>query len=537
MLNLEPEEVSARQRAVTMVEADLPPRIEDEWSFSNGPDQQLVIPDVEEMEEMRSIFDVAITTNHPANRPAAQTAAMEVDDQILPDVGLHSLLHPPGQDDVHSDIAAPPVKPRYGSNPRIEATPAITEERQSRISPVLSVPEQPNMDVDDTNLVNDVFRPPQDQEEQLPAVQNPDIVVDKVPDDAAPIVHPPADADPQPPALVEREESPQSMELSPVKKVPKKRKRKAAPCIHVDQETQIPGDKVKAQMENYNDLLRPEEDEVARIQRPRFIDDKRIVYPRRLGESLQSLFMDAQKDGASADGHYDWEEEEEVQPQLDYPQNVALEVPAQDLSEMRDDSNLRRESFNESSILNPQGNLHSTMVEEEMPSIAKPRDDSRMVMEDIQEEAEHTGHLQPPAVDHIASPPRGKEAEVDIEPITAAPTAPTLEEEEEALAATGLNITSPTGYEEFSQGLSQRNFEAATVDEGFDESTSTLAFGEALRARIGGRKESRFSDLVDNNTSRRDVAKTFLQMLVANKQEKVEITQENCYKEIKLVVP
>ena len=523
VLNLEPEEVSARQRAVTMVEADLPPRIEDEWSFSNGPDQQLVIPDVEEMEEMRSIFDVVITTNHPADRPAAQTAAMEVDDQNLPDVGLHSLLHPPGQDDVHSDIAAPPIKPRYGSNPRIEVTPAITEERQSRISPVLSVPEQPNMDVDDSIPVNDVFRP-----------EIPDIVVDDAPDDAAPIVHPPADADPQPPALVEREESPQSMELSPVKKLPKKRKRKAAPCIHVDQETQIPGDRVKAQMENYNDLLRPKENEAARIQRPRTINDKSIVYPRRLGESLKSLFTDAEKDGASTEGHYDWEEEEEIQPQLDLPPDFSLEVPAQDVSEMRDDSNLRRESFNESSILNPQGNLHSTMVEEEVPSISQPRDDTRMAMEAIQEESEQTGHLQPPAVDPIVSPPRGrgKEADTDIEPIAAAPLL-----EEDATAATGLNITSPTGYEEFSQGLSQRNFEAATVDEGFDESTSTLAFGEALRARIGGRKESRFSDLVDNNTSRRDVAKTFLQMLVANKQEKVEITQENCYKEIKLVVP
>merc|ERR1719305_281073 len=154
-------------------------------------------------------------------------------------------------------------------------------------------------------------------------------------------------------------------------------------------------------------------------------------------------------------------------------------------------------------------------------------------MEDIQEESELTvtGHLQPPVVDHIASPPRDKEGEVDIEPITAAP----ILEEVEAAAATGVNITSPTGYEEFSQGLSQRNFEAGTVDEGFDETTSTLAFGEALRAKIGGRKEGRFSNLVENN-SRRDAAKTFLQMLVANKQEKVEIKQENCYEEIKLVV-
>merc|ERR1719154_63228 len=111
-------------------------------------------------------------------------------------------------------------------------------------------------------------------------------------------------------------------------------------------------------------------------------------------------------------------------------------------------------------------------------------------MEGIQEEPEQTGHLQPPVVDHIASPPRDKEAEVDIEPITAAH----ILEEEQAPAATGVNITSPTGYEEFSQGLSQRNLEAGTVDEGFDETTSTLAFGEALKARIGGRKDGRFCD-------------------------------------------
>ena len=63
-----------------------------------------------------------------------------------------------------------------------------------------------------------------------------------------------------------------------------------------------------------------------------------------------------------------------------------------------------------------------------------------------------------------------------------------------------------------------------------------MALGEAIRAKIGGRKEGRFSDLVDKNNRRRDVAKTFLQMLVANKQEKVEIKQDNCYEEIKLVV-
>ena len=537
VLNLEPEEVSARQRAVTMVEADLPPRIEDEWSFSTGPDRQLVIPDVEEMEEMRSIFDDPSTTNQPTDHPATHTEAMDVDDPKSPENGLQSLLHPGDPEDVNPEMAAPPTKPRFGSNPRIEVTPALNEERESRISHVLNIPEQPNMDVEDTNWTNDVFRPPLDTEEgeQLPAVQIPDIVVHDV-QDAAPIVQPPADGNPHQPAAVAREESPRSMELSPVKAVPKKRKRKAAPCIHVDQETQIPGDRIKAQMENYDDLLRPKEDEAARIQRPRTIDDRRIVYPRRLGKCLQSLFMDAQKDAANTGGYFDWEEDDH--PQLDLAPDVAPEVPAQDVSEMRDESNIRRESFNESSVLNPQGIMHSTMVEEEAPSTAKPPGDTNIRMEGIQEEPD-TGHLQPLVVDQIGSSPRGKVVDIDVESITdPAPLLPgniTNPEEDHvhAPAATGGNITSPTGYEEFSQGLSQRNLEAGTVDEGFDETTRTLAFGEALRVRIGERKEGRLSDLVDNNATKKDVAKTFLQMLVANKQNKVEVSQEVCYAEIK----
>merc|ERR1712025_1090148 len=178
-------------------------------------------------------------------------------------------------------------------------------------------------------------------------------------------------------------------------------------------------------------------------------------------------------------------------------------------------------------------------VEEEAPSTARPGD-TNIRMEFLQEESD-TGHLQP-LVYQIGCPPRGKVVDIDVESITdPAPLLPgniTNPEEDHvhAPAATGGNITSPTGYEEFSQGLSQRNLEAGTVDEGFDETTSTLAFGEALRVRIGERKEGRLGDLVDNNATKKDVAKTFLQMLVANKQNKVEVSQEDCYEEIKFNV-
>ena len=53
------------------------------------------------------------------------------------------------------------------------------------------------------------------------------------------------------------------------------------------------------------------------------------------------------------------------------------------------------------------------------------------------------------------------------------------------------------------------------IDEGFDETMSTLAFRETLRARLGVRKVAKFSDLVDDNMDRRAVAKTFLQLAAA----------------------
>ena len=524
-LNLEPAEITARQRAITMVEVDLPQRIEDEWSFSNGTDQ-ITVPDVDALEEMRTIFDAPMARND-----VVPTVSMEVDDNRDPEEALRSILNPGGQNDVSSDIAAPPVKPRIGSNPRIEVTPALTEERPSRISPVHNIPEQPNMDVDDTNLGNDVFRPPHLEEgEQQPDVQIPDVVVTEVPDDVAvPIAHPPETDDP---VEVRRGESP-SMELSPVRNVSKKRKRKAL-CIHIDEETQIPGEQIRAQMKDFNNLLRPKEGDTARILKPRLVNDQKVKYPRTIGRSLSSLFKEAEQAGAKTDGHYDWEED--VQPPMNLdPVGPAPEIPAQEVSEMRDDSLLRRESFNESSILNPQGNLHSTMINQNDPSNAKPEEDTRM--EVIPEDSVQTGQLQPPFDGPILSPPRRLEEDSTQIPVPS-PLRNVIfqEQEDDAVAIAPGNITSPTGYEEFSQGLSQRIPEAGTIDEGFDETTSTLAFGEALRTRIGGRREGFFSNLVDADMDRRGVAKTFLQMLVSNKQEKVDVSQDNCYEEIKFQV-
>jgi len=525
-LNLEPAEITARQRAITMVEVDLPQRIEDEWSFSNGTDQ-LMVPNLDALEEMRTIFDAPMASND-----VVPTESMEVDDNRDPEEALRSILNPGGQNDVSSYIAAPPVKPRIGSNPRIEVTPAITEERPSRISPVHNIPEQLNMDVDDTNLGNDVFRPPNLEGELQPDVQIPDVMVTEIPDDvAAPIAHPPETDDP---VEVRRGESP-SMELSPVRNVSKKRKRKAL-CIHVDEETQIPGDQIKAQMQDYNNLLRPKEGDTARILRPRVVNGHKVVYPRNIaGKSFISLFKEAEQAGAKTEGHYDWEED--VQPPMNLgPVGPALEIPAQEVSEMRDDSLLRRESsFNESSILNPQGNLHSTMISQNDPSNAKPEEDTRM--EVIPEDSVQTGQLQPPVDGPILSPSRRFEEDSNQIPVPSPQRNATFpEQEDDAVAIAPGNITSPTGYEEFSQGLSQRIPEASTIDEGFDETINTLAFGEALRTRIGGRKEGFFSNLVDADMDRRDVAKTFLQMLVSNKQEKVDVTQDNCYEEIKFQV-
>ena len=131
-----------------MVEADLPPRLEDEWSFTNGDGNPLPT-DIDALEEMRTIFD----------------DPREVTNQL--------------QEVAIPDIIAPPVKPRIGSNPRIEVTPAITEERRTRISPV----HAPNFEetavtvAAEPNLPDDVFRAPEVQEIGEGPPQIPDIVV------------------------------------------------------------------------------------------------------------------------------------------------------------------------------------------------------------------------------------------------------------------------------------------------------------------------------------------------------------------------
>ena len=344
-LLLTPEEVSARQRAVTMVEADLPPRLEDEWSFTNGDGNPLPT-DIDAIEEMRTIFD----------------DPREVTNQL--------------QEDVNPDIIAPPVKPRIGSNPRIEVTPAITEERRTRISPV----HAPNFEetavtvAAEPNLPDDVFRAPEVQEIGEGPPQIPDIVVT-----GAIGPH-------------EKGGSPSSMELAPVQEEPRRKKRKVVPCIHLDQETQIPSEEIRNHLLNYEDLLRPRQEETARILRPRRLDNAKAP-GRNLGFGLGKLYVDAINLGEEGEGHqFDWDGEPlpmEVDPPIaEVAPNVEagpmLEVPAQDQESLiRDEGNLRL-SFNTS--VNP---LTSTLIE----------NGDQGVFQKNPEEPEESGHLLPPIED------------------------------------------------------------------------------------------------------------------------------------------
>ena len=100
-------------------------------------------------------------------------------------------------------------------------------------------------------------------------------------------------------------------------------------------------------------------------------------------------------------------------------------------------------------------------------------------------------------------------------------------------AAADVTPSAVAGYEEFSGGLTPRILQEATAhDEGFDETTSTMAFV----SRLGGQKRGKFADLINQDTDRREVARTFLQMLVAHKQERVKIKQEDSYDTIKFEI-
>jgi len=492
-LLLTPEEVSARQRAVTMVEADLPPRLEDEWSFTNGDGNPLAT-DIDAIEEMRTIFD----------------DPREVTNQL--------------QEVVIPDIIAPPVKPRIGSNPRIEVTPAITEERRTRISPV----HAPNLEetavtvAAEPNLPDDVFRAPEVQEIEEGPPQIPDIVVTGA-------------IEPQ-----EKGGSPSSMELAPVQVEPRRKKRKVVPCIHLDQETQIPSEEIRNHLRNYEDLIRPRQEETARILRPRRFDNAKAP-GRTLGFGLGKLYVDAinlGEEGEEDGDQFDCNGEPlpmEVDPPiveagLNVEAGFMLEVPAQDQESLiRDEGNLRL-SFNTS--VNP---LTSTLIENE--------DQGAFQKNPV--EPEETGHLLPPTEDPGHAPLRTVDEEPEesliLPPAEDLGHAPAMNVTEELAenghlippAAADVTPSAAAGYDEFSGGLSPRKLQEATAhDEGFDETTSTMAF----ISRLGGQNLGKFTDLVNQDTDRREVARTFLQMLVAHKQEKVKIEQEDSYDTIKFEI-
>ena len=211
---LSQEELEARRRAVTLVEVDNPQLApQDDWFSPTETDLPRVT-----VEEFGS----------GGLLPAVDQDLLPTMDQelgsFLPDEDL-SVMMPP-----------PPVRPTSTSDPHVEVTPSLQEEKKRKS------PRQPAEDIANPGYLEDL--------------NPPDIVVDPPAEvgeaeglGAPAIIQPP-------PSPVE---VPDTFELPEVSAKPPKTKRRKLGCLCVDETTQLSMDSIKSQLADFSDLQRERE--------------------------------------------------------------------------------------------------------------------------------------------------------------------------------------------------------------------------------------------------------------------------------------
>ena len=511
--NLQDEEISSRRKACTMVEVDLPPRVVEEWSFGEDPLPRLTDQEIRDAENLLS------------------------DENVQEPPGfLQTFEEPPVLDDVA--VMAPPIKPKNGSNPRIDVTLAPVDERAlKRLSTTpMDVAEQVNDEAESqipqpVAAVDTIEDPTVDPREGVVIEPTEE---DVVPQDAADqpvvVVNPPEDSVIQPPVMEQDPSSEpsvtggkSSLELgslsSPDERPKKKRK---LGVVWFDMETQIPSNVMKTNQEDYSDLLRSQttaEDMVeAKKKKPKQSSGV------RLGTSLHQLFRDALHEAQDfGEGRYDWEV---VDHDIAVAPNLTVE---EEVSGMRDGSvNIPEAGISHSeSNFNP--DLHSTALAENPEGLLNKEPTLGNIVEE--------DHLPLPVLDHQVTPPPiavpDHEDPGDEDHNSIIPRTPGQVREQSEV---GFQPPSPpkileesVNYEEFSRGL---QLAETRNDEGFNETLDSVSIVDHLRMAFGGQKKGRFQSVVSGETERMKVAKLFFQTLVANKEEKVELTQDECYEDM-----
>ena len=208
---LSQSELEARRRAVTLVEVDNPQLApQDDWATPTEED----LPRV--------------------------TLEMLGSEGLLPGVELGSVLQEEGE--VSAMMPPPPVRPSSASDPHVEVTPTVQEEKKRKS------PRQPAEDLNPPDIVVDPPAVEAETEAPVQRKRRSSRLADLSMEENAVIQPPPAP-----------EDLPDSFELPEVTAKPPKKKKRKLGRICVDESTQLSIDTIKAQMADYQDLLREEQ--------------------------------------------------------------------------------------------------------------------------------------------------------------------------------------------------------------------------------------------------------------------------------------
>ena len=158
---------------------------------------------------------------------------------LLPGVEqeLGSVLQEEGE--VSAMMPPPPVRPSSASDPHVEVTPTVQEEKKRKS------PRQPAEDLNPPDIVVDPPAVEVETEAPVQRKRRSSRMADLSMEENAVIQPPPAP-----------EDLPDSFELPEVTAKPPKKKKRKLGRICVDESTQLSIDTIKAQMADYQDLLR-----------------------------------------------------------------------------------------------------------------------------------------------------------------------------------------------------------------------------------------------------------------------------------------
>jgi len=481
LFDMTTEEHNARKKAVTMTEVDPPTskRLIEEWG-----DEGFSFNDGNPLENLTN-FDVL----------------------------------PP----LNEEVAAP-VKPRGGSDPRIEVTEIQDEETSN---PFPHIPAAQNADlpvVPDIVIEQPVFDdtvepllPPPVIEVSVydPKPPNPPSLIDEQQPDADPGVNVPS-VIVQPP----EEEVPNEVQLDPVVVGPQTKKRRKRTIRHliVDEETQIPMEEIKRGIQDYRDLLRCEDPVAERVSSRKQVPKKYSGI--RLGSSLRHVFKESL---GFLEGFADHDHDDEVV--------VTGGPPTEDASLLRNEGSLaEREKSNapslllntdegqdnllqvpENSILEFSVDVHSS-TRNDVPMFEKPGDDVNIEPPRMEEEMDAVAAFEP-----------------GLDPVP-----------EEALIPVDVNVEVPDEIPQPEDrdpdilGTNASPSESVPQNETLSDDILVSSFIEIVKSKMRPSNEGTFGELLNEDSDAKDVASKFYSLLVANKKELLTCEQDSCYGEISI---